>query len=127
MAVCGRRKGKQMTDERYQYLNSLWDTSPIYALVDAYKSGGGEAVRAAIERLPRQYDPATFMGQTEAAFQVLEVAKDAAEKVVADSLRNIDEYTEYITKIEAEDKAAYECIYMLDFLGSRMYDLIVKP
>lgn len=115
-----------MTKERYRELNSLWNTSPIYAIVDAYKGGGSDAVTDAIMRLPQQYDANTFMGDTASAYQVLEMIKGTYEKTVADNLKGLDEYTEYITKIEAEDTAVYECIYMLDFLGSNMYNLLTS-
>ena len=115
-----------MTGKRYQELNSLWNTSPIYAIVDAYKDGGNEANTDAIMRLPQQYDVNTFMGDTASAYQVLEVVKDTYEKIVADSLQGLEEYNEYLRKIQEEDTAVYECIYMLDFLGTKMYDMLMR-
>lgn len=115
-----------MTKERYQELNDLWNKSALYAIVDAYRSGGSEAVTDAILRLPQQYDANTFMGDKASAYQVLEETKSTYEKIVADNLRNLEEYTEYITKIESEDKPMYECVYMLDFLGSNMFGLLTE-
>lgn len=113
-----------MKTKRYEELNSLWKTSPIGAIVDAYKSGGNEAAYDAITRLPQQYDVDTFMGDMSSAYSVLEDLKNTYERIVADSLRDLSEYADYMEKIDAEDAEAYECIYMLDFLGSSMFDLL---
>ena len=113
-----------MTKNRYQEINSLWFTSPIYAIVDAYKEGGNDAVADAVIRLPHQYDSGTFLGDSVSAYQVLEMVKDTYEKAIADNLHGLDEYAEYIEKLETDDPVTYECIYMLNFLGSDMYNLI---
>ena len=115
-----------MTKDRYRELNSLWNTSPIFAIVDAYKEGGNDAVADAIMRLPQQYEEGTFLGDNVSAYQVLSMVKSTYETAVADNLHGLEEYTEYIEKLEADDPSTYECIYMLDFLGSNMYNLLTK-
>ena len=113
-----------MTKQRYQELNSLWNTSPIYAIVDAYKSGGSNLMKDAIIRLANQYDAGTYMGSPASAYKVLEAEKATYEEIVANALDSREEYTEYITTMQAEDEAVYECIYMIDFLGSSMFNLL---
>ena len=113
-----------MTNSRYKELNSLWENSPLFLVVDAYAHNDPKQGEKNIERLTRQYAPDTLLGSKAGALFVLQAEEQGCNEILANALKGKAEYTEYMQMLSEREPEVYDTLYQMDLLGSKLYQML---
>ena len=113
-----------MTNSRYKELNSLWENSPLFLVVDAYAHDDPKQGEANIERLTKQYAPNTLLGSKEGALFVLQIEEQNCNEILANALKGKAEYKEYMQVLSEREPQIYDVLHQMDLLGSKLYKML---